>query len=676
MSNQNDRQNIERLRKELHQHNHSYYVLDQPMISDFEFDQKMKDLQRLESLHPQWSDPNSPSMRVGGEITKEFKTIKHAYQMYSLDNSYSKEELLDWEKRLQKKLKTSNIDYVLELKYDGVSISLSYENGLFVSGATRGDGLQGDQVTTNLKTIESIPLTLSGHYPKSLTVHAEIILPLEGFRKMNQERLQNGEDLYMNPRNTTSGSLKLQNSGLVAKRPLECFLYNMQGKDLGLYTQSSILKKAKQWGFKVPETACLALSMEDIFRIIDKWDKKRHELPYEIDGLVVKVNSIELQKEMGFTSKSPRWAIAYKFKAENAITKLLSLTYQVGRTGAITPVANLMPVLLGGTTVKRASLHNADIIKELDLRIGDFVFVEKGGEIIPKITAVDTSKPKRENAKSIEFIRCCPDCKTPLERKEGQANHYCPNEKGCPTQIIGRIQHYISRKAMNIEGLGQETIDLLYHEGLIKNIADLYDLTIDQIIPLERMAEKSAQNLVEGLKSSTSIPFTKTLYALGIRYVGSTVARKLATHFISIDRLSKASIHNLIAVNEIGERIAESVYGYFQDQEHKAIISRLRKKGIQMELTKQVIADKPSLFADKKFLFTGKLTRMKREEAHQKVENNKGIIVSSVSKALDFLIVGEKAGSKLQKAKKIKSIQILTEEEFLKLFERQTHTFS
>ena len=669
MPKQDEQKKLEFLRKDLREHNHRYYVLDQPVISDFEFDQKMKELQQLEDLHPEWYDPNSPSVRVGGEITKEFKTVQHKYPMYSLDNSYSKEELLDWEKRLQKKLNTNDIKYACELKYDGASISLSYEDGVFVCGATRGDGGQGDDVTANLKTIPSIPLKLSGDYPKSFNIYGEIIIPLERFRKMNEKRIKNGQEAYMNPRNTVSGSLKLQDSRLVAKRPLECFLYNIQGENFDLDTQINNLKKAKEWGFKVPETVRLAHSMDKVFGIIDGWDRKRHQLPYEIDGVVVKVNSLRQQREMGFTSKSPRWAIAYKFKAENAITRLRSIAYQVGRTGAVTPVANLEPILLGGTIVKRASLHNADIIKKLDLRIGDFVFVEKGGEIIPKITAVDTSKRTPENTKNIEFTTHCPDCKTQLERKEGEVNHYCPNETGCPTQIIGRIQHYVSRKATNIDGLGQETIELLYRERLIKNIADLYDLTVDQIIPLERMAEKSAQNLVEGVKASTSIPFTKILYALGIRYVGSTVAKKLADHFQSIDNLAQASIEDLIAVDEIGDRIAESVHSYFQNEEHKTIISRLKEKGIQMELAQPNHTDKALIFSNKKFLFTGKLTRMKREEAHEKVETNGGIISGSISKALDFLIVGEKAGSKLQKAQKIETIQILTEEEFLRLFD-------
>ena len=668
MSDKDNKKKLKLLREELHRHNHRYYVLDQAVISDFQFDRKMKELQRLEGLYPELYDPNSPSVRVGGEITKEFKTFKHKYRMYSLDNSYSKEELSDWEKRLQKKLNPKYIEYVCELKYDGVSISLSYEDGVFVSGATRGDGFQGDDITTNLKTIPSIPLALSGNYPKSLIICGEIILPLNGFRKINQERLENGQEPYMNPRNTASGSLKLQDSSIVAERPLECFLYSIQGENIDLDTQINGLKKAKEWGFKVPETVHLSRSMNEVFDILDQWDEKRHELPYEIDGIVIKVNSIEQQKEMGFTSKSPRWAIAYKFKAESAITQLLSIVYQVGRTGTITPVANLKPVLLSGTTVKRASLHNANIIRELGLCIGDFVFVEKGGEIIPKITAVDTSKRMQVNTKTIEFTSHCPDCKTPLERKEGEVNYYCPNETGCPMQIMGRIEHYSSRKAMNIDGLGQETIELLYREGLIKNIADLYDLRVEQIVPLERMAEKSAKKLVKGIKMSTSIPFTRTLYAFGIRYVGVTVARKLANHFRSIENIAQANIEDLISVYEIGYKIAESIYKYFQNEEHKAIITRLKIKGVQMKLLLSIEDNYESLpFADKAFLFTGKLIHMNRQEAHKVVETKGGIIANNVSKSLDFLIVGEKSGSKLQKAQKIKSIKILTEEEFLNI---------
>ncbi|HQF49060.1 MAG TPA: NAD-dependent DNA ligase LigA, partial [Flavobacterium alvei] len=491
---------IQKLREELNQHNHNYYVLDTPTISDFEFDQKLKQLQGLEQLHPEYFDENSPTQRVGGAVTKNFETVKHDHRMYSLDNSYSKEELVDWEKRVQKVLGDVPLEYTCELKYDGASISITYENGKLKRAVTRGDGVQGDDVTNNIKTIKSIPLKLKGNFPDKFDVRGEIILPFAGFEKMNQELIEIGETPYSNPRNTASGSLKLQDSAEVAKRPLDCLLYFLIGNKLPFNTQFDGLETARNWGFKVPKESKLANSLEEVFQFIDYWDVHRHDLAYETDGVVIKVNDFQQQEELGFTAKSPRWAIAYKFKSEQVFTRLNSISYQVGRTGAITPVANLEPVQLAGTIVKRASLHNADQIEKLDIRIGDTVFVEKGGEIIPKIIAVDLSK-RPELSEPTKYITHCPECQTELVRGDGEANHYCQNFYGCPPQIIGRIQHYISRKAMDIEGLGGETVALLYNNGLVQNYADLYQLTVGDILPLERMAQKSAENLVNGVEN-------------------------------------------------------------------------------------------------------------------------------------------------------------------------------
>ncbi|MBP6374373.1 MAG: NAD-dependent DNA ligase LigA, partial [Flavobacterium sp.] len=576
-------QTILSLRKELDHHNHQYYVLDQPLISDYEFDALLKQLQALEHQFPEYFDANSPTQRVGGAITKNFKTLAHEQRMYSLDNSYSKDDLLDWENRLQKILGNASVSYTCELKYDGASISITYENGTLTQALTRGDGFQGDEVTQNIKTIKSIPLQLKGTFPAKFDIRGEIILPFAGFEKMNQDLIEIGETPYSNPRNTASGSLKLQDSAEVAKRPLECLLYTIVGKNLPFATQYEALATARSWGFKVPKTAALAASMQEVFAFIDYWDTHRHELPYETDGVVIKVNQMQYQEELGFTAKAPRWAIAYKFKSEQVSTRLDSISYQVGRTGSITPVANLQPVQLAGTIVKRASLHNADQIAKLDIRVGDVVFVEKGGEIIPKIIQVDLSK-RTTYIPPTHYITHCPECQTPLVRAEGEANHYCPNYTGCPPQIIGRIQHFISRKAMDIEGLGGETVALLYENGLVRNYADLYQITVEQLLPLERMAQKSAENLVQGVLQSKSIPFDRVLYALGIRYVGETVAKKLAKHYKSIEALSKANVMDLVLVDEIGERIANSVVEFFENQENRLIIERLNATGLQFEL--------------------------------------------------------------------------------------------
>ena len=553
---------IEILREELREHNYKYYVLDNPSISDYEFDMKLKELQLLEDKHPEYFDPNSPTVRVGGEVTKNFNTVVHDHRMYSLDNSYSREELVEWENRIGRILGDAEVTYTCELKYDGASISITYDKGILSRAVTRGDGFQGDDVTANVKTIRSVPLKLMGDYPERFDIRGEIVLPISGFEQMNRDRIENGEEPYMNPRNTASGSLKLQDSRLVAERPLECLLYSIASTENKIATQYEILMQAREWGFKVPADAKLCNTTDEVMEFVDYWDVHRHELPYETDGVVVKVNNLAQQEELGYTAKSPRWALAYKFKAEEATTVLNKITYQVGRTGAITPVANLKPVLLAGTTVKRASLHNADQIAKLDIREGDTVFVEKGGEIIPKITAVDISK-RPEASSPTKYITHCPECGTALIRQEGEAQHFCPNETGCPPQITGRIQHFISRKAMDIEGLGGETVDLLFKEGLISNYADLYSLRKEDILPLERMAEKSADNLINGVAASVQIPFERVLFALGIRYVGETVAKKLAKAYKNIDALIKAEVTDLTKVDEIGERIAESVVAFF-----------------------------------------------------------------------------------------------------------------
>jgi DNA ligase (NAD+) len=574
---------IQQLRYELNQHNYNYYVLDNATISDFEFDQKLKQLQELENQHPEFFDENSPTQRVGGTITKNFPTVVHDYRMYSLDNSYSKEDLQDWEVRIQKVLGNVPLQYTCELKYDGASISITYENGKLKRAVTRGDGFQGDDVTNNIKTIKSVPLQLKGDFPDRFDIRGEIILPYEGFEKMNQELIEIGETPYSNPRNTASGSLKLQDSSEVAKRPLECLLYFIVGNNLNVKTQFESLEAARNWGFKVPKEAKLANNLDEVFEFINYWDEHRHNLPYETDGVVIKVNSFQYQDELGYTAKSPRWAMAYKFKAEQVSTKLNSISYQVGRTGSITPVANLEPVQLAGTVVKRASLHNADQIEKLDIRIGDEVFVEKGGEIIPKIIAVDLAK-RNPNAEITQYITHCPECNSELKRKEGEANHYCPNYYGCPPQIIGRIQHYITRKAMDIDGLGGETVALLFNNNLVKDYSDLYELKVEDVIPLERMAQKSAENLVNGIEKSKEVPFERVLYALGIRYVGETVAKKLAKHYKNIEALQQATLMELVMVDEIGEKIAQSVIEFFENPDNIRIIDRLKSFGVQFEI--------------------------------------------------------------------------------------------
>ncbi|MFH6944876.1 NAD-dependent DNA ligase LigA [Flavobacterium sp. FlaQc-50] len=655
---------IQTLRNELNQHNYNYYVLDNATISDYEFDIKLKELQDLENKNPEFFDENSPTQRVGGTVTKNFKTIAHQYRMYSLDNSYSKDDLEDWQNRIQKVLGNVDLQYTCELKYDGASISITYENGKLTQALTRGDGFQGDDVTNNIKTIKSIPLQLKGNYPDRFDIRGEIILPYAGFEKMNQELIEIGETPYSNPRNTASGSLKLQDSAEVAKRPLECLLYFVTGNNLPFSSQYDGLESARKWGFKVPNEAKLVHNLQEVFDFIDYWDVHRHELPYETDGVVIKVNSIQHQEELGYTAKSPRWAIAYKFKSEQVSTKLNSISYQVGRTGAITPVANLEPVQLAGTVVKRASLHNADQIEKLDIRINDTVFVEKGGEIIPKIIAVDLEK-RPENSAITHYITHCPECQTELVRNEGEANHYCPNFYGCPPQIIGRIQHYISRKAMDIEGLGGETVALLFNNGLVHNYADLYELTVAQILPLERMAQKSAENLVNGVQKSKEIPFESVLFALGIRFVGETVAKKLAKHYKNIDALAQASLMDLILVDEIGERIAKSVIEFFENEENQSIIDRLKNKGVQFEIVEKVNPNATDKFAGKTFVVSGVFTQFSRDELKKAIEDNGGKVGSSISAKTDFVVAGDNMGpAKLEKANKL-NIPILSEEDFI-----------
>lgn len=642
---------ITSLRNELREHNYKYYVLDEPSISDYEFDMKLEELQKLEAEHPEFYDPTSPTIRVGGMVTKNFETVPHEHRMYSLDNSYSKEDLEDWEKRVQRILGDAEVEFTCELKYDGASISLTYEDGKLVKAVTRGDGFQGDDVTNNIKTIKSVPLQLKGDYPPKFDIRGEIILTLEGFAKMNAERVEAGEDPYMNPRNTASGSLKLQDSALVAQRPLECLLYSIAGDDLGVSSQFEVLEKARSWGFKVPTVAKLCKSTTEVMQFADYWEVNRHNLPYETDGVVVKINSIQHQDELGYTAKSPRWAMAYKFKAEQATTTLNKITYQVGRTGAITPVANLAPVLLAGTTVKRASLHNADQIAKLDVREGDSVFVEKGGEIIPKIIKVDFTK-RDAGSKPTEYITHCPECGTELIRKEGEAQHFCPNDMGCPPQITGRIQHFISRKAMDIEGLGGETVELLFKEGLIGNYADLYTLTKEQILPLERMADKSAENLVNGVQASKEIPFERVLFALGIRYVGETVAKKLAKAFKNIDALMVASQEQLIAVDEIGERIAESVVNFFSEPANVEIIDRLKSYGLQFSLSEEQLENQTDKFKGQTFVVSGVFESISRNDLKKMIEDNGGKVSSSISSKTSFLVAGDKMGpSKKQRRK-------------------------
>ncbi|HLW40903.1 MAG TPA: NAD-dependent DNA ligase LigA [Flavobacterium sp.] len=655
---------ITALRNELNEHNYNYYVLDNPVISDFEFDLKLKQLQELETVHPEFFDENSPTQRVGGSITKNFETVVHKNRMYSLENSYSREELIDWEKRVQKVLGNVSVEFVCELKYDGASISITYEEGKLLRAVTRGDGFQGDDVTNNIKTIKSVPLKLKGDYPQKFDIRGEIILPLAGFEKMNQELIDIGETPYSNPRNTASGSLKLQDSGEVAKRPLECLLYNILGADQHFQTHFQSLEAARSYGFKVPVQSKLVKSIEEVFDFIDYWDVHRHDLPYETDGVVIKVNDLYQQEELGYTAKNPRWAIAYKFKAEQAVTTLESISYQVGRTGAITPVANLKPVQLAGTIVKRASLHNADQIEKLDIRVHDTVFVEKGGEIIPKIIGVDFTQ-RSMDSEPTHYIENCPECDTELVRKPGEAQHYCPNFYECPPQIIGRIEHFIGRKAMDIEGLGGETVTLLYKNGLVTNYADLYELKKEQILPLERMAEKSADNLIRGIEQSKNIPFERVLFALGIRFVGETVAKKIAQHYKNIDALMAADYNQLITVDEIGDKIALSIRSFFKNEGNLELIQRLKNYGLQFAIEEKESTQVSDKFAGMIMVVSGKFEQFSRDEIKQKIEDYGGKNGSSITGKTSVVIAGADMGpAKLEKANKL-GIPIWSEEYFI-----------
>lgn len=659
---------IKALRKQLHEHNHAYYVLDQPTISDYEFDMLLRELIDLEKAHPEYYDPNSPTIRVGGAVTKKFPTVVHDHPMYSLDNAYDFSELLDWENRIQKVLGEEAVSYSCELKYDGASISLTYEEGVLVRAVTRGDGVHGDEVTQNVKTIPTVPLKLRSGFAERFDIRGEIILPLAGFEAMNAERRAKGEPPYMNPRNTASGSLKLQDSSLVAQRPLQCFLYQIITGENVFSTQIEGLQTAIDWGFHVPKHFKHAKDLNEVLAFIQYWDTHRSELPYEIDGVVIKVNEIRAQEQLGFTSKSPRWAIAYKFKAESVYTTLNSVDYQVGRTGAITPVANLEPVLLGGTIVKRASLHNADQIEKLDLYLGDTVGVEKGGEIIPKITEVNTDK-RDFHAQKIHYITHCPDCQTPLVRDEGEAQHYCPNVVGCPTQITGRIQHFISRKAMDIDGLGSETVVLMYKQGLLRSYADLYSMTASQLLPLERMAEKSVSNALQAIENSKSVPFERVLFALGIRYVGQTVAKKLARHFGSIEAIAKADEESLVAVEEIGTRIAQSVNAFFANPVNMEVISRLKQHGLQLAIIDSDTDTQSNKLKGMVFVVSGVFERYGRDELKELIDHHGGKVTGSLSSKTDYLVAGAHMGpAKKDKAEKL-GIPIISEDTFTEMID-------
>lgn len=658
------KERITELRAQINFHNHLYYVESRTEISDFAFDQLMEELIKLEAAFPMLSDPNSPSKRVGGDITKKFETVKHQYPMLSLSNSYSKEEIIDWEQRLKKNI-GEKIQYVCELKYDGVAIGIQYENGTFKRAVTRGDGTQGEDVSSNVKTIRTIPLTLKGDYPSQFEIRGEIFFPLDAFHALNQQREKDGEPLFANPRNTASGTLKMQDSAIVAQRGLDCFLYGIYGDDLPMDGHFQSVQKAKDWGFKVPMTdhryIALVDDLDGIMGFINYWDEARNQLPFEIDGVVIKVNDYGQQQDLGFTAKSPRWAIAYKFQTERVSSKLESVTYQVGRTGAITPVANLTPVTLGGTTVKRASLHNADQIEKLDLHVEDVVFIEKGGEIIPKIVGVATEF-RQNTALRIQFIENCPECNTPLKRYEGEAQHYCPNEKGCTPQITGRISHFISRKAMDIDGLGTETIEQLFRAGLIKNVADIFDLKGEQVLELDRMGEKSVENMLNGIAASKAVPFERVLFALGIRYVGETVARKIAQGVKSMQQLMSSSYDELIAIDEVGEKIAISVQAFFADEDNCEIVNRLMANGLQMEMIAEEKAG--DQLQGKSIVVSGVFTTFSRDELKQMIVAHGGKNVSSISSKTDFLVAGDKMGpAKLEKANKL-GVQIISEEEF------------
>lgn len=669
MSIESVKKRIEELTQELHYHNHRYYVLSQPEISDQAFDELLRALEAIEAQHPELADPNSPTKRVGGDLTDKFEKVPHRYPMLSLSNTYSKEEITDWENRIKKSI-DEPVQYVMELKYDGVAISLHYQNGALQRALTRGDGEVGEDITTNVRTIRTIPLRLNGeHYPDDFEIRGEIFFPIEHFAALNREREENGEELYANPRNTASGTLKNQDSALVAKRKLDCYLYAVHLDETPFDSHYDSLRQAQNWGFKVPphEQNYIARvsDIDGIMNFINHWAEARHLLPFEIDGIVIKVDNYNVQRRLGMTAKSPRWAIAYKFKAEQVRTRLESISYQVGRTGAITPVANLQPVLLAGTTVKRASLHNADQIEKLDIRVGDTVMVEKGGEIIPKVVGVDPSG-RPADSHPHRYITRCPECGTELIRNEGEAQHYCPNETGCPPQIKGRIEHFISRKAMNIDGMGPETVDQLWEAHLLTNVASLYRLRADDLLPLERMAERSVEKLLQGIEASKERPFERVLFALGIRYVGETVAKKLARHFGSIDALRSANHEALVAVEEIGDCIAESVREWFSREANMTLVDDLAAAGLQMEVIRSQESG-ADLLGGKSFVVSGVFAQFSRDEIKAMIEQYGGKNTGSVSGATDYLLAGDKMGpAKLKKATDL-GVTIISEAEFLSM---------
>lgn len=679
MKKEEARRKIEELTEKINEHNYRYYVLSQPVISDYDFDMMMKELSELEKEYPEFADPNSPTQRVGGDITKEFEQVRHLYPMLSLSNTYSEEEVRAFDQRVKKAI-DGEVEYVCELKYDGVAISLYYEKGELVRAVTRGDGVQGDDVTTNVRTIRSVPLKLRGDYPDKFEARGEIFMPEKSFKKLNEQREKNNELLFANPRNAASGSLKMQDSSEVAKRELDCFIYSIAGEDLPADNHYTNLTRAKQWGLKVSNYIARCQSIDDVFEFIDYWDKEREKLPFDIDGVVIKINHHDYQEKLGSTAKSPRWAIAYKFKAMRAPTKLLSIDYQVGRTGAITPVANLEPVPLAGTTVKRASLHNADIIKKLDVQIGDTVFVEKGGDVIPKIVGVDYTL-RSKDSKPIEFIKKCPECGTELIRNEGEANHYCPNENGCPPQIKGKLEHFISRKAMNIESLGEGKIEILFDNNIVNDIADLYDLTYDKLYGLEKtyepeddkkerkvsFKEKTVTNILNALEASKDTSFARVLYALGIRHVGETVAKKLAHHYKNIDNLIGADFYELILIDDIGEKIAESIVSFFKNKKNLSIIKRLRESGLNMHAGKEDVILSSTRLENKSFVISGVFSGYSRNELRRMIEENGGKNLSSVSSNTDYILAGANMGPKKKEKAKELGIDIISLDDFLKM---------
>ncbi len=664
--NESIKHKIEQLSKQIEEHNFNYYVNAAPVISDFEFDKLLEELIKLENEHPEFLQPDSPSQRVGGQITKEFLTVKHKYPMLSLGNTYSEEDLTDFDERIKKVLVT-DYEYVCELKYDGVAIGITYKNGILVQAVTRGDGEKGDDVTTNVKTIKSIPLKLRGtDFPTEFEIRGEIFMPRKVFDEINKDREEIGEPLLANPRNTAAGTLKMQDSAVVAKRNLDCFLYAILADNLPHQHHYENLKAAKNWGFKISEHLQKANNIQNVFKYLDKWDKQRNDLEFDIDGVVIKINSFEQQRILGFTAKSPRWAIAYKFKTQRVSTVLESIVYQVGRTGSITPVANLKPVLLAGTMVKRASLHNADIIEKLDVREGDTVFVEKGGEIIPKIIGVDQSKRDIFSEKTI-YITHCPECATELVRSEAEANHYCPNESACPPQVKGRMEHFVSRRALDIDSLGAETIAQLYDAGLIKNCADIYKLKKEDILKIDRMAEKSVNNLLAGIEASKKIPFERVLYGIGIRHIGETTAKKLAYYFKNIDSLKNATLESLLEVGDIGETTAKAILAFFADADNTEIIEKLKGAGLQFALSGEQMVNSSDKLKGLSFVVSGVFNKFSRDDLKKAIEQNGGKNVGSISSKTNYVIAGDNMGpEKHRKAEKL-GVPIITEDDFIKM---------